>query len=457
MKSKPHCRALPCLFSRLRPCPAKVAIVIILTGLVCKIAAQAQDGLSIGDKLPDVKLDHVINHSSPTIELSHYRGQLLIIDFWATWCSPCIAMFPKTDSLQKQFEGKVRFLPVTYESREKVEKLFKRSQRLANVKLPMAVSEKTLHKLFPHRELPHYVWIDRTGTVKAITGSQEVNAETIREMLSASPVTLKEKKDRFLPYDRQTPLMLNKIGMSKDMMKFQSVLTLYVDGLSSRFDILRHEDGSIARITVCNGTFKTLYGLAFSSPELFIERNRIVIEASDRSKFIMEGSSAASREEIREWMRENSFCYEIMVPPHLSPDIFAIMRQDLVRIFPEYHASLQKRKVKCLVLERTSNIDKIRTKGDPINFSFAGYGATMTNCSLGLLLSQLNGINLQHLDMPVIDGTGYTGNVDLKLDCDMSDPMSLNTALKAYDLAFVSKEVAIDMLVIRDSEKKITP
>ncbi|MGB4400563.1 MAG: TlpA disulfide reductase family protein, partial [Daejeonella sp.] len=69
--------------------------------------------LKIGDKVPDVTINNISNYKSTSAKLSDFKGKLLILDFWATWCAPCIAMIPKMDSLEKAFEGKVAFLSVT--------------------------------------------------------------------------------------------------------------------------------------------------------------------------------------------------------------------------------------------------------------------------------------------------------------------------------------------------------
>ncbi|HSR52641.1 MAG TPA: TlpA disulfide reductase family protein [Acidobacteriota bacterium] len=37
--------------------------------------------------------------------LSDFRGKIVLVDVWATWCGPCIAAIPKLISLQDQFEG----------------------------------------------------------------------------------------------------------------------------------------------------------------------------------------------------------------------------------------------------------------------------------------------------------------------------------------------------------------
>ncbi|WP_255067302.1 TlpA disulfide reductase family protein [Lacihabitans sp. LS3-19] len=46
-----------------------------------------------------------------TVQLKDYKGKILIIDFWATWCKPCLASFPAMKKLQNEFKDKnVKFV-----------------------------------------------------------------------------------------------------------------------------------------------------------------------------------------------------------------------------------------------------------------------------------------------------------------------------------------------------------
>lgn len=46
-----------------------------------------------------------------------YRGQIMIIDFWATWCAPCLTEIPAYNALHEDFEGQgVEMLGVTFQS-----------------------------------------------------------------------------------------------------------------------------------------------------------------------------------------------------------------------------------------------------------------------------------------------------------------------------------------------------
>ncbi len=424
----------------------KICLLALLCLFGSVVAQNKNSGLVIGDRVPDVVLTGVINHSTDQIRLSEYKGKLLIIDFWATWCSPCIAMMPKSDSLQKAFADQIQILPVTYQSEKDVKRLLAKASKLKNVTLPFVTGDTVLTKLFPHKELPHYVWIDKTGTVVAITGRHEVNAVTIKKMLAESGQALVQKKDAMKPYDPETPLLFQPLDIQRKQILFQSLLSSYVEGVQSRFDVIRDERGSVTRITMANAWIQLMFSLAWSDETRYFSRNRIVLEVKDPSVLI----SNQEGEPLKVWLRNHAWCYEVIVPKLLSAKVFEIMRSDMTRLFPQYIASVEKRAMPCLVLVRTSDIDKLKSSQTSSVSNADAFSLSITNSSIQLLVSQLNHY-LQHVNKPVVDDTGYKGNVDVNLDARLSSVDDLRKALKAYDLDLIEKKYDIEVLVIRDA------
>ena len=56
--------------------------------------------LQAGELAPDFE---VVGPTGKTIKLSDFRGKMLLVDIWATWCGPCVASMPHNSELAKKF------------------------------------------------------------------------------------------------------------------------------------------------------------------------------------------------------------------------------------------------------------------------------------------------------------------------------------------------------------------
>ena len=59
--------------------------------------------LAVGETAPDWKLADAEGRSH---ELSEYRGKLVVLDFWATWCVPCLRAMPEMQRLHEKYRGR---------------------------------------------------------------------------------------------------------------------------------------------------------------------------------------------------------------------------------------------------------------------------------------------------------------------------------------------------------------
>lgn len=56
-----------------------------------------------GEKAPDFSLTTL---DGKKVQLSDYRGKVVVLDFWATWCAPCVESIPHLNALQKTYAAK---------------------------------------------------------------------------------------------------------------------------------------------------------------------------------------------------------------------------------------------------------------------------------------------------------------------------------------------------------------
>src|SRR5262245_13813479 len=48
--------------------------------------------------------------------LAAFTGDVLVVNFWATWCAPCMEEMPTLGALQRRFQGRLRVIPVSVDS-----------------------------------------------------------------------------------------------------------------------------------------------------------------------------------------------------------------------------------------------------------------------------------------------------------------------------------------------------
>ena len=123
--------------------------------------------------------DNVIflDKNDKKINIKEFNGNLLLLNFWATWCAPCKEEMPSLDRLQVNqnlSNLKIFAINISQESKKKVDSFFK-DLNIENFD-PYFDTPTTLAKIFSLRVVPTSILIDKDGKEFArIMGSINFN------------------------------------------------------------------------------------------------------------------------------------------------------------------------------------------------------------------------------------------------------------------------------------------
>ena len=164
-------------------------IVLTLLLLLLPTAASAQSKQTPALSLRDI--------NGRSFRLAEYKGNVVLVNFWATWCAPCRTEIPDLIKLQRQYRNQgLRIIGITYPPERRSE--VQRFVRDLKVNYQIAIGSKATKALFTVSEtLPLTVVIDRDGVVRdvieGIMYSDEFD-EKVKPLLDSKPSHLEPKK-----------------------------------------------------------------------------------------------------------------------------------------------------------------------------------------------------------------------------------------------------------------------
>jgi thiol-disulfide isomerase/thioredoxin len=144
---------------------------------------------TVGAKPPPLQLEKVLQApAGARASWDALKGKVVILEFWATWCGPCIAAIPHLNELADEFKGKpVQFIAITDEEENVVAPFLKKKSIHAWVGLD---TDKSMHKDYAISGIPHTVVIDRKGKVAAITYPTALTKQHLEDLLAGKKLAL---------------------------------------------------------------------------------------------------------------------------------------------------------------------------------------------------------------------------------------------------------------------------
>ncbi|WP_367866961.1 TlpA family protein disulfide reductase [Pedobacter sp. WC2423] len=335
----------------------------LLTMLFCTVTfGQNLDiqPLKIGDKIPDFQFEKLKNNKVQSIKASElYKKGILILNFWATWCTPCVREMPEINELAGKFKDNFSVICISDQSDKEIDVFLEKNNKFHH--LAYIASDNVLKKYFPFRVLPHNIWIDKTGTVKAITDDYQVTAVNIEKFLSnqiAMPI-----KNEQLDFDWTKPL-----GVKDSNFSYRSVITPSQNIGNGGSWLLDTTKGGM-RYLGWNLLKSDFLWAAYMRSDMTPRDYKLIqVNTKDSSSYFGPNYRNGFRDEnwiktygidsLNSFLNRNSYCYEISFSRRIDVDRFyQLMAQELCLFF-NVKVKMMSRLTDCWVITKLN--EKIR-------------------------------------------------------------------------------------------------
>jgi len=143
----------------------------------------ADTGLEPGAPAPDFALTKLSGDG--TVELSDYRGQPVVVNFWASWCHPCRKEFPLLADARTKYKGQdLQIIGVSFRDIPSDSRRFVKDQQ---AKWTFARDDRgAVAKDYGVRAVPQTFFIDADGTIRervfGITSAKDLD-HTLKKIL----------------------------------------------------------------------------------------------------------------------------------------------------------------------------------------------------------------------------------------------------------------------------------
>ncbi|HEY0057668.1 MAG TPA: DUF547 domain-containing protein [Flavisolibacter sp.] len=144
--------------------------------LACIFPAGAQQPYVRGSSVKDFPMKRVLNFSAPATSLQKMKKDLTVIDFFGTWCAPCIKALPHLQELQRRYRDRLQVVLVSVEEEGKLQNFLAKQ---TNFGLPLVVDKDgAITALFQPPSYPYSIVLDSKGVVLALLSDVSGLTET---------------------------------------------------------------------------------------------------------------------------------------------------------------------------------------------------------------------------------------------------------------------------------------
>ena len=359
----------------------------------------------IGQTAPELNIEKYLQAPEGEKSLSALKGNVVVLEFWATWCVPCVAEIPHLNQLSEEFRDKqVQFISITDEDEDVIAPFLKRQEMKSWIGLD---TDRSAFEAYGVRGIPRTFLIDQKGIIAASLHPVGLSSDIIEKVIKREKIERpKLPKPKTVENEGTDPIFKILIAPTDK------------EGDRSSSKISKGYKQQEAESKTLHQILSMAYGVSTTriiGPETLLESR-----------------------------------YEISV--RLPTDQFELLFQQALTASLQLRVSNQKKSVEVFVLTAgEDSAEKLRPTimSSSGSMTMGGRGKIKTmNGEISMLANSLESV----LERIVEDGTGIEGKYDWEITYDEDDPNSVLTALKEQlGLRIRKEQREIEFLVVNDA------
>ncbi|MDX1956157.1 MAG: redoxin domain-containing protein [Chitinophagaceae bacterium] len=388
--------------------------ILLLSGLWSGLIAQKS--LGVGDSVPGFNFKVFKASGSTYLSTADLKGKVMILDFWATWCAPCIPGLSKLDSIVQNLDNRVVVLAITQEPEDKLRK-FLTKWKGRNV---IFVSDTTHIPYFPYTTVPHSIVIDKYGYIAGVTTPEDISAEIVNDLLVGKPVEfLPPEKHSGVGWARKDSLILS--GFERYLSPYDS---------NSTTDIKLYRSNGVTNLNFTNFTIPSLFREVFRMPA-----HSWVIDSACKDVDIYEPPYL--------------FCLKVQLPEATDEMIFK-EAQRILNLSLQFRGDLKEvtQDVYVLTKARSGNRTPVATSAQETDVTYYGPNFKGQRIRISHLVDYLSNEMGYLYNRIVLDETRLSGYYDIEMEWNYADHTTLVEELHKHGLELTRKKRAVNMLLI---------
>ena len=391
----------------------------ILSAIFCSfLSLSTFSQIKVGQQVKNIPIQTLLNSPIKHAELSDFKGKVILLEFWATYCGPCVTIMPHLQELQKEYNGKLRIITVSEEKEARINKFIQNKPS----NLWFAVDTANLfQQSFPLRTIPQSVLIDKNGTVVAITEPENITKQVIADVIAGKKINLPLKDDNMVadPYATYFP--------ADSTTQNQFILQPEIKGLNSSRKNYNNESFYGRRLTIINFPLIDLYRIAYGDISY-----RRVLNLTSKSDSVE---------------AQRMYCMDIIVPT--ADDLLPTLKRELKAKF-DLQADFEKmtKQVYVLTIADTSKIKFLKPSLSQV-YKFSGWAGNFNGQHIQLkhiaTYIERSGI----IRAPIIDETNDDRYYDITFTYLPEKKGDFDNTLLSLGLQLTKTEREINILVFK--------